>query len=69
MTRCQLRERRRADMLRFLVIRQLRARGLTGPPRDVLPAHPLARHIDDFKPSPKAMRKLTSLFAPGTGRR
>ena len=37
--------------------------------RDALSDHPLARHIDDFKPSPKAMRKLTSLLAPGTGRR
>ena len=69
MTRCQLRKRRGADMLRFMVIRQLRARDLTGPPVMCSSAHPLARHIDDFQPSPQAMRELTSLLAPGTGRR
>jgi hypothetical protein len=70
MTRCQLGERRRAGMLRFMVIRQLRATRLTGPPMTCSPAiRSPGTSIDDFKPSPQAMRELTSLPAPGTGRR
>ena len=48
MAKCHLREHHHVGLLRFPVIRQLRARDLEQAARDVLPGHPLARHIDDF---------------------